>query len=75
MKRIAALGAAAAVIFTLTAITQATAQSWGCATWEKQQKAEICFRNCTSRWPTKTKAARDMRRACQDACIAACRII
>jgi hypothetical protein len=79
MKRIAALVAAAAVISTLAAITRAIAQQLPpppvCATWEKRQLAQICISDCFKKFPKTTPVDRKNRMVCQDACIAACRII
>ena len=72
MKRIAALAAAAAVISTLTAITQATAQE--CVTAAKRAQAQACIRDCGKKYPKPEKSDRENRQACQDICIATCRV-
>jgi hypothetical protein len=75
MKRIAALAAATAVISTLTAITQVTAQQLGCADDKKRAQAQACIRDCGKRFPKPEPDDRAKRQACQDVCIAACRFI
>jgi hypothetical protein len=75
MKQIAALVAATAVISTLTAITQVTAQQLGCADDKKRAQAQACIRDCGKRFPKPEPDDRAKRQACQDVCIAACRFI